>query len=64
MTDYLLLYSGGKMPETEAEQADVMKAWDVWMTSIGPALKDRAVLGQLHRVVEGARLDDRVPARR
>lgn len=40
MTDYLLLYSGGKMPETEAEQADVMKAWDVWMTSIGPALKD------------------------
>jgi hypothetical protein len=40
MTDYLLLYSGGKMPETEAEQADVMKAWDGWMTSIGPALKD------------------------
>ena len=40
MTDYLLLYSGGKMPETEADQADVMKAWDGWMTSIGPALKD------------------------
>jgi hypothetical protein len=40
MTDYLLLYSGGSMPETEAEQADVMKAWDTWMTSIGPALKD------------------------
>jgi hypothetical protein len=40
MTDYLLLYSGGSMPETEAEQADVMKAWDVWMSSIGPALKD------------------------
>jgi hypothetical protein len=40
MTDYLLLYSGGKMPETEAEQADVMKAWGVWMENLGPALKD------------------------
>jgi hypothetical protein len=40
MTDYLLLYSGGKMAETEAEQADVMKAWGVWMENLGPALKD------------------------
>jgi hypothetical protein len=40
MADYLLLYSGGKMPETEAEQADVMKAWNVWMENLGPALKD------------------------
>jgi hypothetical protein len=40
MTDYLLLYSGGKMPETEAEQADVMKAWNVWMENLGPALRD------------------------
>jgi hypothetical protein len=40
MTDYLLLYSGGKMPETETEQADVMKAWNVWMENLGPALKD------------------------
>jgi hypothetical protein len=27
MANYLLLYSGGKMPETEAEQAAVMQAW-------------------------------------
>ena len=40
MTDYLLLYSGGKMAETEAAQADVMKAWGVWMENLGPALKD------------------------
>lgn len=40
MTDYLLLYSGGSMPESEAEQAVVMKAWDAWMGKIGPALKD------------------------
>jgi hypothetical protein len=40
LTDYLLLYSGGSMPESEAEQATVMKAWDDWMHSLGGALKD------------------------
>ena len=39
-TDYLLLYSGGSMPETEEEQATVMKAWDAWMHDLGSALKD------------------------
>ena len=40
MTDYLLLYSGGAMPETEEEQAAVMKAWDEWMHGLGDGLKD------------------------
>jgi hypothetical protein len=40
MTDYLLLYAGGKMPESEAEQAEVMKAWDGWFKTIGDSLKD------------------------
>jgi hypothetical protein len=40
MTKYLLLYSGGTMPETEAEQAQVMKAWESWFTELGPALAD------------------------
>ena len=39
-TDYLLLYSGGSMPESEEEQSTVMKAWDVWMHDLGSALKD------------------------
>jgi|SRR5436189_1211176 len=39
MAKYLLLYSGGRMPETEAEQATVMKAWDSWF-QIGSALAD------------------------
>jgi hypothetical protein len=39
-TDYLLLYSGGSMPESDEEQATVMKAWDVWMHELGSALKD------------------------
>ena len=40
MADYLLLYSGGAMPETEEEQAMVMKAWDSWMHDLGSTLKD------------------------
>jgi hypothetical protein len=40
MNDYLLLYRGGSMPETDEEQATVMKAWTVWMEGLGPALKD------------------------
>ncbi len=40
MTDYLLLYSGGKMPEGEAEQAAVMQAWTAWMGQLGSMLKD------------------------
>ena len=40
MGDFVLLYSGGSMPETEEEQAAVMKAWDAWFTEIGGALKD------------------------
>jgi hypothetical protein len=39
-TDYVLLYSGGRMPESDEEQATVMKAWDEWMHSLGSALKD------------------------
>lgn len=40
MTNYLLLYSGGKMPESEAEQKAVMKDWESWMAKIGSALID------------------------
>jgi hypothetical protein len=40
VADYLLLYSGGGMPETEEEQAQVMKAWDAWFAQLGGALKD------------------------
>jgi len=40
MADYVLLYGGGKMPETEEEQAAVMKAWDAWFSQLGGSLKD------------------------
>lgn len=40
MTKYVLLYTGGGMPEGEAEQAKVMQAWHSWMGSLGGALSD------------------------
>jgi hypothetical protein len=41
VTDYLLLYSGGSMPETQAEQAAVMKAWNEWMHALVPSTRSR-----------------------
>ena len=40
MANYLLLYSGGSMPESEAEQAAVMQAWTGWFGVLGSALVD------------------------
>ena len=40
MANYLLLYSGGGMPATEAEQAAVMKEWEAWFGQLGPAMVD------------------------
>ena len=38
MTNFVLLYSGGKMPATEAEQQTVMKAWEAWAGKLGDAV--------------------------
>jgi hypothetical protein len=40
MTNYVLLYRGGGMPETEAEQQQVMAAWGTWYEQLGQALAD------------------------
>ncbi len=40
MANFLLLYSGGSMPETPAEQAEVMQAWGAWFGKLGSALVD------------------------
>ena len=40
MTNYVLVYTGGGMPETEAAQAQVMQAWHAWMGGLGEALVD------------------------
>ena len=40
MANYVLLYSGGSMPESPAEQAAVMQAWEAWFGQLGSALVD------------------------
>ncbi|HKW59523.1 MAG TPA: hypothetical protein VJR46_07190 [Candidatus Dormibacteraeota bacterium] len=37
---YLLIYYGGRMPATPAEQARVMKQWTTWFAKLGPAIID------------------------
>src|SRR5207237_8568696 len=37
---YLLIYYGGSMPDTPAQQARVMKQWTAWFTKLGPAIVD------------------------
>jgi len=37
---YLLLYKGGSMPETEAEQKKVGDAWNAWFGQHGAAIAD------------------------
>jgi hypothetical protein len=40
MSNFLLTYHGGAMPETKEEQDQVMKAWDGWFETLGDALVD------------------------
>lgn len=40
MSKFVLLYTGGGMPETEAEQAKVMQDWADWYTGLGSAVAD------------------------
>jgi hypothetical protein len=40
MPKFLLLYHGGGMPETEEENAAVLKAWEAWYTQLGSAVVD------------------------
>lgn len=40
MANFLLVYHGGSMPDTEAQQAEGMKAWDAWFQRLGEAVVD------------------------
>ena len=40
MASFLLLYTGGGVPETEAQQAEVLKAWEAWYGILGEAVVD------------------------
>lgn len=38
MANFVLIYTGGGMPESEEEQAAVMAAWGAWQTDLGDAV--------------------------
>ena len=40
MANFVLLYSGGSMPESKTEQAAVMQAWGAWYGGLGSAVVD------------------------
>jgi hypothetical protein len=40
MANFVLLYSGGSMPEDPAETAAVIQAWTDWYTRLGEAVVD------------------------
>ena len=40
MTKFVLVYTGGGMPESEEEQAAVMAEWGVWYGGLGEAVMD------------------------
>ena len=40
MANFLLLYSGGSMPQSEAEQKAVLKVWETWFGKLGSNLVD------------------------
>jgi len=40
MTNFVLLYTGGGMPEGEEAQAAVMAAWGTWYEKMGAAVVD------------------------
>jgi hypothetical protein len=40
MANFVLLFSGGSMPASEAEQAAVLQAWGAWYGKLGSAVVD------------------------
>ena len=41
MANYVLIYEGGGMPASDAEQAAVMQAWEQWFARLGSAVVDQ-----------------------
>jgi len=40
MSNYLLLYHGGGMPQSEAEQKAILEDWTAWYNKLGSAVVD------------------------
>jgi hypothetical protein len=49
MADFLMVYHGGSMPETDDEIANEMTRWGDWMNSFGDSRSSRARLSANRR---------------
>lgn len=60
MANYLLLYCGGRMPESEEEQATIMQAWTDWFGALGSTLVDggNPTTGQAKTIASDGTLSD------
>lgn len=63
MANYLLAYSGGSVPETDAEREAVMTAWTTWLGNLGPAVVDPGnPFGPSKSVTAGGAVGDAAPS--
>ena len=59
--NYLLLYHGGRMPDTQEEQARVMQQWTEWFGVLGDRLVDGGnPVSQTKRIAVGGSVSDEV----
>jgi len=59
MPNYLFIYHGGKIPESEEEGQKVMDAWGAWYGMLGDATVDGGnPVGQSHTVSPSGHVDD------
>ncbi len=40
MAKFVLIYTGGSMPESDSGRATMMKAWETWFGGLGAAVAD------------------------
>jgi hypothetical protein len=63
MANYLLAYTGGGVPATEAEREASMAAWGNWFGTLGPAIVDAGnPFGPSAAVSAGGSVSDGAPS--
>lgn len=58
MPKFLYVYHGGSVPQSEAEQQQVMAAWGAWMGGLGAALADGGAPVGLSKTVSASGVAD------
>lgn len=58
MSKYMFIFHGGSMPETPEEGAQVMAAWESWLTGLGAAVIDPGAPAGPSKTVSAAGVSD------